>query len=97
MDTSSHKASPTSELANLVQTQLPRELRDFIYSHLWTPEVVRALDYQNPLGSTNVSYGGLHSDPHRKTCLCKRPSNIPSFAQAKFVGYGFAREAVEWL
>jgi hypothetical protein len=97
MDTSSHKASPTSKLANLVQTQLPRELRDFIYSHLWTSEVVRALNYPNHIGSTNLTYGSLHNDPNGQNCLCERPNSIPPFAQTKFVGHEFAREAVEWL
>jgi hypothetical protein len=97
MDPSTYTTSSISELANLTQNQLPRELRDFIYSHLWTPEVVKALNYQDHLATTNVLYGILHNDPDRQICHCERPNSIPPFAQAKFVGHRFAREAVQWL
>jgi hypothetical protein len=71
------------ELARRVQ-DLPRELRDMVYSNLWDDKIMQKLDYSSRLLPTGGSKR-LNS------------TGIPTFAQPRFVGHNFAHEAVLWL
>jgi hypothetical protein len=51
MDNPSQGSTSLSTIAELVQTRLPRELRDHVYSCLWDDDTTKdlGLDYQQRL------------------------------------------------
>ncbi|KAH7398577.1 hypothetical protein BKA66DRAFT_566171 [Pyrenochaeta sp. MPI-SDFR-AT-0127] len=102
MDATTTDSLARRELADLVQQRLPRELRDYIYSHLWDHEVLRNLNYVNQIGKALLpfEYRCVATTPGNNgsiVCMCDRSGIIPDFARAVVVGHQFAYEAVSWL
>jgi hypothetical protein len=73
---------------------MPRELRDQVYSYLWTKDTVNALDYSALLQPTmkeskrNIRVMGQQG---------KLPENTPRFVESHIVGEDVAFEAMAWL
>ena len=96
--------SPLS-VANGVFTHLPQELRDIIYSYLWSPELLAQLSSEYPLLLVlrNRLCEECADEEGNAICLCDAPGSanvvalVPEFARAVFVGREFAEEAVRWL
>jgi hypothetical protein len=86
-------AAAVGKVAKLVQTRLPLELRESIYSYIWDDETIQKLDY-----SSIITKWRLHTCNNSTTeiCLCNR-ENIPDFACEAVVGRPFAYGVVEWL
>jgi hypothetical protein len=87
-----------STIAELVQTRLPRELRDHVYSFLWDDDTTANLssDYQKHL-QRSVPCLRVPDTDGNLTCKCKLPETMPAFTRSNLVGYQFAHEAVLWL
>ncbi|KAF2829041.1 hypothetical protein CC86DRAFT_464752 [Ophiobolus disseminans] len=85
------------DLASSVLVRLPRELRDSVYAYLWDQDILSTLDYPSLLISRAEPCRSTTDDEGNAICLCDTPASIPPFAQAVFVGYTFATEAVTWL
>lgn len=89
-------ASP-HELADRTQSRLPRQLRDIIYAYLWDEDILTMLDNASLFDRPSDLCSSSEDDAGNTICLCDMPQRVPQFAQAVFIGYGFAYEAVEWL
>jgi hypothetical protein len=74
--------------AKIFHASLPRELRDLVYDYLWDERSVDYVDSQ--LSSERKIEGNVHDS---QDWILR----VPSFADAKFVGEPFAREAATWF
>jgi hypothetical protein len=99
MDNPAHSSTSLSTIAELVQTRLPRELCDHVYSFLWDDDTTKHFgsDYQCHLLRAGEVCLQVPDGDGNLNCECKLPESMVDFTRSKFVGYQFAHEAVLWL
>jgi hypothetical protein len=97
-----HARAANKELATRL-AKLPRELRDMVYTHLWTQQSHSCLDEDGVLerdsrqqfltGCKRLLFRPLHHRCSSPPCSCLR--SLPHFVDRNYIGVQIAREALE--
>lgn len=78
-------------LATMMQTKLPRELRDMVYANLWNEHSLICRHVGSPV--RRVAEGSLEVDAAKITTMCDS-SVLPHFLGSEYVGQATALEVV---